>query len=459
MAEKRTRRRFLSEMAGLAALTTGATPGSAGQTAARRPNIVFILADDLGYGDIGCYGSPDVRTPNIDGLAKQGVRFTSFYSNGPECTPTRTGLMTGRYQHRVGGLECAVGLANVGRYDDAIRLAAAHELGLPVEETSIARMLKDAGYATALCGKWHLGYEPKFLPRRHGFDYFFGSLGGAVDYFHHTESDGQLMLYQNEAPVRREGYMTDLITEEAVRFIARQSEKPFFLYVAYTAPHAPYQGPNDRKDKPLGPDEWDAKGSHETYAAMIERMDQGIGAILKALDQKGLSQNTMAVFTSDNGGTALGNNAPFRGGKGGLFEGGIRVPCAVRWPGVLPAGKTTDQAAITMDLSASMVRIAGATPARPFDGTDVLREIEAGRLPQPRTLFWRQRRGEVAWRAVRDGSLKYVSRSDSKATTENLFDLARDPSEKDDLLASRPDDLKRLKGLLAEWEREVRPKR
>jgi len=460
MAERSTRRRFFSRLAGLGVLTSGCEVGLAGQPALpQRPNIVLILADDLGCGDLGCYGCPDARTPVLDGLAAQGVRLTNFYSNGPECTPTRTALMTGRYQQRVGGLECAIGVGNVGRYDEAVRLQTTHDLGLPVEETSVARMLKNAGCATAICGKWHLGYEPKFLPPRHGFDYFFGTLGGAVDYFHHTEPDGQLMLYLNDKPIRREGYLTDLITEEAVAFINRQQNGPFFLYVTYTAPHAPYQGPNDRKDKPLSNKDWDAKGSRETYTAMIERMDQGVGAILKALDKKRCSENTVVIFTSDNGATKPGSNAPFSGGKGGLFEGGIRVPCIVRWPDVLPRGVVSDHVAITMDLSASIVRIAGATSVRALDGMDILREIELGRPPRKRTLFWRARRGERTWRAVRDGMLKYLSRQDGESVVEYLFDLEGDPGEKSNLPASRTDDVKRLKGVLAEWEKEVRPAR
>src|SRR3954452_16842812 len=222
------------------------SPVSAGPGAP--PNVVLILADDLGYGDLGCYGCPDVRTPNLDRLAPPGVRFTSFYSNGQECTPTRAALLSGRYQHRVGGLECAIGIGNVGRYDDADRLARGHDLGLPADRSELARLLKAAGYTTAITGKWHLGYEPKFLPPNHGFDESFGPLGGGVDYFYHTEPGGGPMLYQDGRPVRRDGYMTDLITAEAEGVIRCPHDRPFFLYVPYTAPHSPFQGPLDRPD-------------------------------------------------------------------------------------------------------------------------------------------------------------------------------------------------------------------
>ena len=219
MAKAITRRQFLARTAGLAALSA-ASCGRQFITLrnARRPNIVLIMADDLGYGDVGCYGSSDINTSAIDNLAAEGVRFTTFYANAPECTPTRTALLTGRYQHRVGGLECALGIGNVGRYDDAIRLRQTNNLGLPAKETSIARMLKSAGYTTAICGKWHLGYEEKFSPNHHGFDQAFYAIGGAMDYFGHIEPPPSNMhaLYLNGKPVRRNGYFTDLLTDEAI---------------------------------------------------------------------------------------------------------------------------------------------------------------------------------------------------------------------------------------------------
>ena len=216
-----------------------------------KPNIVFILADDLGYGDLGCYGRTDIQTPVLDKLAAEGVRFTQCYANGPECSPTRTAFMTGRYQQRVGGLECAIGTGNVGRYDDAIRLRQTHDLGLPVTETSIAQMLKDAGYATAITGKWHLGYEPKFAPHLHGFDRTFYCIGGGMDYFHYLDTVAGYNLFDHGRPIRREGYFTDLATDEAIKFIEGHRDEPFFLYVPYTAPHAPFQGPSDRRPDPL----------------------------------------------------------------------------------------------------------------------------------------------------------------------------------------------------------------
>jgi N-acetylgalactosamine-6-sulfatase len=437
-----------------AAIVTSALANS------RLPNIVLILADDLGYGDLGCYGCTDIRTPTIDRLANQGVRFTQFYANAPECSPTRTALMTGQYPQRAGGLECAIGFGNVGRYDHAIRLRADRQLGLPVKKSVLAGILKQAGYSTAVIGKWHLGYEPHFLPLKHGFDYAFGPLGGGVDYFHHCEPHGLHTLYGNDAPIKRDGYMTDLITREAVAFIKRQNIGPFFLYVPYTAPHTPYQGPADKKDGHITEKDWN-KGSRKIYAKMVECMDEGVGMILKALKEKGVDQDTLVIFASDNGANRTGCNAPFSGYKSGLFEGGIRVPCVIRWPGRLPEGVTTDLVGLTMDLTASMARIAGGKELKghKFDGIDIIGQLEEKRPPKDRTVFWRARRGERTWRAVRDGNMKYLSRQEGKATEEYLFNLSDDPGEKTNLLNANSKQAHRLKALLAKWEAEVRPQR
>ena len=369
--------------------------------------------------------------------------------------------MTGRYQQRVGGLECAIGTGNVGRYDDAIRLAEQHDLGLPTSQTTIVRLLKQAGYTLVGFGKWHLGYEPKFGPLEHGFDHFFGPLGGGVDYYYHCEWDGTPMLYEDEKPVRREGYMTDLITEAALEFLEKdKGRKPFLLYLPYTAPHTPLQAPDDKPAKARTKEDWN-QGTRATYAKMVERLDTGIGKILAAIDRKGLAHSTLVIFASDNGGTRTGRNAPFSGTKGGLFEGGIREPCIVRWPGKLPEGKVTDQPAIMMDLSASIVRIAGAAwpKAHPPDGIDILQHLQEDRPTRPRTLFFRQRRGDRTWRAVRDGALKHLTRRDGEQLKEYLFDLKADPGEKNNLLRARPDEAQRLKGLLIQWEEQVRPGR
>jgi len=429
-----------------------------GVRAAERPNIVFLLADDLGYGDVACYGCPDIRTPSVDRLAGQGVRFTQFYANAPECTPTRCAFITGRWPQRVGGLECAIGVGNVGRYDDAERLAGQHDLGLPPSDTELPVLLKKAGYATGILGKWHLGYEPKFLPRKHGFDYFFGPLGGFIDYFKHDELDGHVTLYRNEEPADVEGYSTDLIADEAIAFMKSHKAGPFFLYVPFNAPHEPIQDPDTAAMAP----------SRATYVKMVERLDGAIGKIVKAVDDEGLAGNTLVVFSSDNGGTAkFGRNLPFSRGKGTTYEGGIREPCIVRWPGVFKAGVTTEQVGITMDLTASFVRLAGAeapTGAAKFDGIDVLKLVQEGAAPVPRALFWRLRRGENTRCGARDGSWKLVVERkgvtvDGKMVEEHLFDLDHDLAEKHDLMSAKPAEAARMKALLADWEKQVKPSR
>ncbi|MCL4201302.1 MAG: sulfatase-like hydrolase/transferase [Pirellulaceae bacterium] len=444
-----------------------AVPSRSAESAAppvTKPNIVFILADDLGYGDLACYGGTHIKTPRLSQLAREGVRFAAFYASGPECTPTRTALLTGRYQQRVGGLECAIGTGNVGRYDDAIRLREQNELGLPTSEPTIARMLNEAGYATAITGKWHLGYEPKFAPHLHGFERTFYCIGGGMDYFHYLDNVAGYNLFVDGNPVRREGYFTDLATDEAIRFVREQRECSFFLYLPYTVPHSPYQGPADEQLDPLPLDSplWNQSAAPPgVYAAMIEYMDLCIGRILDTLDELGLRDNTVVVFTSDNGASRAGSNAPFSGHKGSTNEGGIRVPAIVRWPGVLPAGSVSHQVGITFDLTASMARIAGVQPAegKPFEGIDLLGHVADGKPDIDRTLFWRKPRGKSLWSGVREGSLKNIGKRDGDRFDEFFFDLASDPAEQENLRDARPADFARLKQRYDDWEREVRADR
>ncbi len=443
-----------------AVLCAGAElPARAHASSPPRPNVLLIVADDLGYGDLGCYGARLVRTPHLDRLARQGVRFVQFYANGPECTPTRTALMTGRYQQRVGGLECAIGFGNVGRYDDAVRLQKKNELGLPPAEITLPQLLHRAGYATALAGKWHLGYLDKFSPQRHGFQQAVYILGGGVDYFYHCEPQGLHTLRRNGKPLRRDGqYMTHLITQEALQFLrTHDGRRPFFLYVPYTAPHFPYQGPEDRREGPLPPEEF-TRGDYATYRVMIEEMDRGIGQLLEEIRRRGWEERTLVVFFSDNGPTPLGSAGPFRGHKGGTFEGGIRVPAIVRWPGRLPAGRVSHQVALSMDLTASILAAAGVESPRPLDGIDVLRIVARGEQVS-RTVFWRQRRGRLTWWAVRRGAWKYVRRRDAKGQQEYLFHLEQDPGETWNRIHHRPRVAAELKRLLRQWEQQVRAPR
>ncbi len=429
----------------------------------KKPDIVLIVADNLGNGDLSCYGCPDIQTPNIDRLADQGVRFTNFYSNGPECSPTRTALLTGRYQQRIPGLECALGTGNVGRYDDAIALAESHNLGLPPKETILIPLLNQAGYRTVGLGKWHLGYEKHLLPPHHGFDYFLAALGGTIDYFYHNEPTGEPVLYENLNQVRRDGYFTDLITDGAIGFLEKQpADEPIFLYLPYNAPSAPFQHPDHKPDQPKVSHKWDSKdwqkGDRATLRLIIERLDQGVGKVLKTLEETGRADEALVIFCSDNGAYPIAaSNAPYRGHASELFEGGIHVACMARWPGRLPVGVIDDRQMLTFDLTASILAAAGCEPRadRPLDGIDVLGQIAAGESAQPRTLFWRARRADRTWKAVRDGDLKYVSRQDDGGFEEYVFDLSKDLGESNNLIQTLPDATRKLKKQLAQWEKEM----
>ncbi len=424
---------------------------------AEQPNIVLILADDMGYGDLGCYGHPVARTPNVDRLAREGVLFTQHYSNGPECSPTRTALLTGRYQQRVGGLECAIGTGNVGRYDDAIRLAQHRELGLPAGQTVIPGALKDAGYVSGVFGKWHLGYEPAFNPMEHGWDEFFGYMGGNVHYFNHRELSDLHVLFDGRLPVYRKGYMTHLITDASIDFIQRHKNRPMFLYVSHEAPHFPFQGPGD-EDKVVTEKNW-MERDQKTYVDMLQDLDSEVGRLLAAIDQAGLREKTIVVFVSDNGGLArAANMGPLRGAKSTTLEGGIRVPLIIRWPGQIQANTRSHQVSLTFDLTRSFLRLAGAElPDRKLDGYDIVGHVSQGLPDFSRTLFWRGKRGDRTWWAVRDGDVKYLRKRESGQQDEWLFDLSSDIHEEKDLLSARSSEADRLKRLLAVWEADLRP--
>jgi len=436
-----------------------AGPLASATMAAERPCVVLILADDLGYGDLGCYGHPVAKTPNIDRLARQGVRFTHHYANGPECSPTRTALLTGRYQQRAGGLECAIGTGNVGRYDDAIRLASRHELGLPKNQAVIPAELQKAGYACGVFGKWHLGYEPQFNPIEHGWNAFFGYLGGNVHYFNHRELSDLHVLFRGRQPVRCEGYMTHLITNESIAFIKEHKNRPFFLYVSHECPHFPFQGPDDR-DKVVTEENWMDRDA-ETYVVMLEDLDAEVGRLLAALDTFGIADNTVVVFVSDNGGLSdAANMGPLSGAKSTTLEGGIRVPLIIRWPGRIQPGTESGQVSATFDLTSSFLQLAEADiRAQRLDGYDIIGHVAEKRDDFPRSLFWRGRRGDRTWWAVRDRDLKYIRKTEGGKTDEWLFDLSSDVGEKKNLCGTNAADANRLRKMLSDWEAEVKPTR
>ncbi len=421
-------------------------PSSAGAQSPAKPNVVLIITDDMGWADIGSYGAPDIKTPNIDSLARDGVRLTDFYANGVFCTPTRAGLMSGRYQQRF-GLE--VPLPNEG--------AAGAERGLVADGLSLPRLLKNNAYATALVGKWHLGYLPEQSPNAHGFDYFFGLKSGYHDYYTHRSGNGKPDLWENDRPIDVAGYMTDLITDRATRFIEQNANRPFFIDVAYNAPHWPYQVPDSPSVAPgnarhVMPSEMETS-TRADYVAMVERVDRGVGDLLRTLERLGLVDNTIVIFTNDNGGEWLSNNAPLFNRKWTVWEGGIRVPALVRWPGRIGAGRVSHQVGITMDLTASVLAATGTIvpdDAR-LEGINLFPILEGRRPEMERTLFWRTSAGNRLQKAVRRGDWKLVI--DGNHTF--VFNLRTDVGERQDLAGRRQDIAQTLRQLLNDWERGI----
>jgi arylsulfatase A-like enzyme len=407
-----------------------------------RPNVVLIVMDDIGYGDVGSYGAPDARTPNIDRLARDGVRLTDAYANGAVCTPTRAALMSGRYQQRF-GLERVLTEADSNQ-------------GLRATGTTLPALLKTNGYATGLLGKWHLGVKREFGPNAHGFDEFFGFLAGAHDYY-----SGD--LYQDTTRVQPKGYLTDEITQHAVAFIDQHDAKPFFLEVAYNAVHWPFEPPGLSADEikrraamPLA--QMPADSVHATradYVRMLERADDGVGNIIAALERHGLTRNTLVIFTNDNGGEWLSRNAPLFHRKGTLWEGGIRVPLILRWPASLPAGKTSSQVALSMDLTASILAATDTKAPDTYrpDGIDILPILRGARPPVERPVFWRVSGPARQQRAVRSGSWKLLI----DANQLLLFDITKDPGERNDVAAAHPEIVRSLQKLIIQWEKDVAP--
>lgn len=400
-------------------------------------------------------GCPDIKTPNIDRLAAEGVKFTDFYANAPVCTPTRTGFLTGRWQQRC-GIEFAFGY----QVEQSRRVNGQwvpepdfHGLGLPLTETTLAQRLKIAGYATGIFGKWHQGFKDEYNPIHRGFDEYFGELLGHADFYKHTYYDGTYALRDGLKPVKRQGYLTDLINERAVEFIRKHEGKPFFMYVPHLAVHAPWQAP-DAPESPMVTKETMHHGTRQIYKSMVERIDLGVGQILAELDRQGVSNNTLVVFSSDNGGERLSRNAPLFHHKATLWEGGIRVPCVMRWPAKYPKGKVTHQPAITMDLHTTFLAAASVPlpKEKPLDGIDLTPLITGVSAPVERTFFWRIDRTNRKQKAIRHGRWKYLNDGN---TMDLLFDLEADISERTNLGYQEPQILEDLKARLKAWEAEM----
>lgn len=441
-------RRFFAVIVGFLLLLPAFVSVQQQAPEAPRPNVIYIMSDDMGYGDLASYGSTDIRTPNIDSLGRDGVRLTEAYANGVLCSPTRAALLTGRYPQR-SAVESALG--DEGTF------------GLKVTGQSLPQLMKNAGYATALIGKWHLGGTVSGDtrvggPRAHGFDYFFGMMGSHTDFWWHNRGPMEPDLWENETRINRDGqYSTAIYTDATTRFIEQNvtAQRPFFLAVMYNAPHFPYHRPDRPSPAP-------GTGAHimasaenpptrDDYRSMVEAMDTGVGRILQTLQRAGVANNTLVIFTNDNGGEWLSDPGPLSDRKWTVYEGGVRVPALVRWPGRIPPGRVSNQPAITFDWSASILAAAGVTPPANYEGMNVIPML-AGQQPEvERTFFWRAAPGNRNQRAVRRGDWKLVI--DTFHT--RVFNVRQDPGERRDLTSSRQDIARQLNPLLTAWTMDV----
>ncbi|MFO1152801.1 MAG: sulfatase-like hydrolase/transferase [Rhodospirillales bacterium] len=421
--------------AGLATAPAAAEPAAElAAAAAARPNVIVIVADDLGYGDVGFNGGRDLRTPRLDALAKSGVVATEGYVAASVCSPSRAGLMTGRYPQRF------------GHENNIPEEPGNNNLGLPVAEKTIGDVMKAAGYATGAIGKWHLGQAPVFHPNRRGFDEFFGFLGGMHDYLPGRASQ----IERNGVPVKETRYLTNAFGDEAADFVKRHRNEPFFLYLAFNAPHTPMQAPPGYLARFANI----ADPTRRTYAAMVSALDDAIGHVADTLAENNLERRTLVVFLSDNGAnkTYGGSNAPLKNGKASLYEGGVRIPFFLRWPGTLPAGRSDDRPIISLDILPTAAAVAGANPAtKPLDGVNLLPYLRGTNQGQPHdALFWR-RKGSAAVRVAR---WKLIEPKDND---EKMYDLATDPDESADLLSREDSTATTLETRLAAWNRQLVP--
>ena len=444
----------------LAAMAAGSCAGFPLASSARnqskpkrnQPNIIFIMADDLGYGDLACYGHPRNKTPNIDKLAKEGLRFTDYHANGPMCSPTRASLLTGKYQNRFGK-----------PFESALSAKSPH-IGLPTNAVTIPQVLKKAGYTTGMYGKWHLGYQSPHMPTDFGFDDFRGLLTGDGDHISHISRSGTEDWYHNKKIEMEEGYSSELITKHSIEFMRKNKNTPFFLYAAHLVIHFPWQGPNEKAHRVKGTDYWNLQKlgprpegeARPVVQEMVEAVDKSVGDIMTALKELELEGNTLVFFTSDNGGYLdynglfkgeISSNGPCRGQKGDVWEGGHREP-AIAWrPGFIKPGTVTNETVMTMDMLPTFAELAGVEPPDDVDGASIAPLLFDGDPLPKRDLFWR--RGDN-W-AVRRGPWKLVGMENQI----QLFNLDNDIGECKDISTQQPKLVKDLLSSFKAWERDV----
>lgn len=443
------RRTFIGGV-GAAGLLSGPALAAAAKPkapAAPPPNVVFIMADDLGYADLSCTGSRHIRTPAIDSIASGGVMLRQGYSSTPICSPTRTALITGRYAQRL-----PVGL------EEPISPSAPKGVGVPFDMPTLPGVFKARGYRTALVGKWHLGDPPLHSPLKHGYDQFLGIIEGGADYFLHKLTMGGKPtgtgLVENEQVKERPGYLTDVFGDEAVKVIEGAAGQPFFLSLHFTAPHWPWEGREDEAVAKATQNSFHYDGGNlRVFKEMVEAMDQNVAKVLAALERTGQADNTIVVFTSDNGGERFSDTWPFIGHKGEVLEGGIRVPLMLRWPARIKPGSKFEQVMASMDFLPTLLAMSGGDPVKAgrFDGLDLSAQLTGAAAPISRTLFWRIKADNQA--AVRQGDWKYVK----IANKELLVNLAEDEREAANSAQAEPQKLAELKDLWNRWNAEMLP--
>lgn len=413
-----------------------------------QPNIILIMADDLGYGELSCYGSTKINTPNIDQLAVTGVKLTDFHSNGPVCSPTRAALMTGKYQQRTG-------------IEGVITAKSHREVGLGLDEITLAEVLKKEGYTTGMFGKWHLGYAEEFNPIYQGFDKFGGFVSGNIDYHSHVDQEGYLDWWKGNVIEDEKGYSTDLITNYGVDFIktnnSKKTGKPFFLYLAQEAPHYPIQGRYDAPVRKVGSGKSIRKVPNDSvqsiYTRMIETMDEGIGEVIKAIKEEGLYENTIVVFCSDNGAAGKrGDNGVLRDSKASVYEGGHRVPAIISYPNKIKPGTVNNTTVMSMDFLPTFVDFAnGKTDIKNIDGVSLKKTLLQDKALPQRDLFW-SFKGKIA---MRSGKWKLVSFEEEGKKVNQLFDLEIDLSEKNDLSKTHTEQVFIMLEKIKNWENNV----
>jgi len=409
-----------------------------------KPNIIIIMADDMGYGDLSTYGSTLINTPNLDKMAAEGIKFTDFHANGPVCSPTRAAILTGKYQQRVG-------------IDGVVTAKHHRDKGLETSEQTFAEAIKEAGYVTGMFGKWHVGYKTEFNPINQGFDEYIGYVSGNVDYHSHIDQEGYEDWWDGDKIKNEEGYSTDLITEHSVDFIKRHKDEPFLLYIPHEAPHGPFQGRLSKAERTVGWKNGSKQKNKMTeeelntiYKEMVEVMDEGVGEVMKTLKELKLDKNTLIFFCSDNGASRkVGSNGGLRGYKSTLWEGGHRVSAMAWYPGTIQPNQINNETILTMDLFPTILDFAGGKQPENLDGVNLKSNLLEGKALEKRDLFW----GYSGRKAIRQGDYKLILRN--KEAEPLLFNLKEDLSESNNIANKHPEMVKSMLKKLTIWSDDV----